>query len=86
MKARFETSKHDLVFAGQQATLTVLKEWAYPEFFLGQVLEVDGAFEVITKVTVDDDSIVGFAVDHKVTCVPSTGVVTLSNASDSGTM
>ena len=81
MKARFETSKHDLIFKGNVTTLTIAKEWAFPEFFLGQVLEVSGAFEVVTKVTVGNDSIVGFAVDHKVTCVPSTGVVTLSSIS-----
>lgn len=78
MKARFETSKHDLIFADNVTTLTIAKEWAFPEFFLGQVLEVSGVFEVITKVEVGTDSIVGYAVDLKVTCVPSTGVVTLA--------
>lgn len=78
MKARFETSKHDLIFAGNATTLTIAKEWAFPEFFLGQVLEVRGVFEIITEVEVGTDSIVGYAAEHKVTCVPSTGVVTLA--------
>lgn len=77
MKARFETSKHDLVFAGNQTTLTLLKNW-YEEFFIGQVVVVDGVMELVTKVESGTDQIVASTAEHTVTYVPSTGVATLA--------
>lgn len=77
MKARFETSKHDLVFVGEQTTLTLHKDW-YPEFFIGQVIVVNGVMELVTKVAVSGSNIVASTAEHTVTYVPSTGVATLA--------
>lgn len=77
MKARFETSKHDLVFSGETTTQTLHKDW-YPEFFIGQVIVVDGVMELVTKVAVSGSNIVASTSEHTVTYVPSTGVATLA--------
>lgn len=77
MKARFETSKHDLVFSSGTTTLTLHKDW-YPEFFIGQVIVVNGVMELVTKVAVSSGNIVASTAEHTVTYVPSTGVATLA--------
>lgn len=77
MKARFETSKHDLVFAGETTVIDLLKNW-YAEFFIGQVVVVDGVMELVTKVETGTDQIIASTSGHTVTYVPSTGKATLA--------
>lgn len=83
MKARFETSKHNLIFTDINNEIDLLPNW-YPEFFMGQVAVINGVMELITRVAVgENDQIAMYCGEHTIIYTPATGKATLvSNISE----